>query len=90
MRSSKKQQGGDPILRPREAVEYIGYQPSTMTPVYALVRAGRLPPPIKISSRCVGWRRSVLDAFVSACAQFGTNGAVDSGGKIFRVEVKAA
>ena len=31
----------------------------------AWVKAGTLPPPIKLSERTVGWRRSVIDQFIA-------------------------
>lgn len=32
----------------------------------AWVRAGRLPPPIKLSEKTHGWRRSVIEKFIAA------------------------
>ena len=31
-------------------------------------KSGRLPPPIYLSSRVVGWRRSTLEAFIAECS----------------------
>jgi prophage regulatory protein len=52
----------DVMLRPREAAKRLGI---TKTCLYNWVRAGKLPPPIKLSSRTSVWRASVLDAFVA-------------------------
>lgn len=55
----------DRILRPAQAAAKLGMK--SRSPLYALVRAGRLPPPIKLSSRVVGWRESTLNEFIDAC-----------------------
>lgn len=34
--------------------------------IYALVRARRFPPPIKLSRRCVAWSRNAVQAWVQA------------------------
>ncbi len=31
-------------------------------------RSGRLPPPIRLSARVIGWRRSTLEKFIAGCA----------------------
>lgn len=55
----------DRILRPPAAAAKLGYK--SRTAVYALVREGRLPPPLKISTRNVGWRESTLNKFLESC-----------------------
>lgn len=55
----------DRILRPPAAAAKLGYK--SRVSVYALVREGRLPPPLKISARCVGWRESTLNNFLASC-----------------------
>ena len=55
----------DRIMRPEQAAAKLGIK--SRSPLYALVRAGRLPPPIKLSSRVVGWRESTLNEFIDAC-----------------------
>lgn len=53
----------DPILR-RPAVEQAtGKKRST---IYAGVKAGTFPPPVKIGPNAVGWRRSVIRAWLDA------------------------
>lgn len=60
----------DRILRPAAAAEKLGYK--SRSAVYALVRAGRLPPPIKTSSRASGWRESTLNRFIAECEKAST------------------
>lgn len=52
----------DPIIRPRQARRLLGIGNTTL---YKLVKDGKLPPPIKITERASGWRKSVLDAFLA-------------------------
>lgn len=33
--------------------------------IYALMRAGRFPKPLKISSRCVRWRHNEIQRFIA-------------------------
>lgn len=58
----------DPILRMREACEYLALSRPTL---YRLIAAGRLPAPARLGFRAVGWRRSVLDAYVISREQTG-------------------
>jgi prophage regulatory protein len=55
----------DRILRPRELASYIGLSLATL---WRLRRAGSLPEPIRLSPNCVGWRVSVIDAWLVARA----------------------
>ena len=64
----------DRILRSKAAAEKLGYK--SRTPVYELVRQGRLPPPIKISPRASGWRESTLNRFLAECERLSTSAAV--------------
>lgn len=52
----------DPIIRPRQARRLLGIGNTTL---YKLVKDGQLAPPIRISPRASGWRKSVLDAYVA-------------------------
>jgi prophage regulatory protein len=52
----------DPIFRPREAATYLGIG---LTMLYQLVKADKLPRPIKVGHRASGWRRSSLNAYIS-------------------------
>lgn len=51
----------DPIVRPKAAMELLGVKRTTL---HRLIVSGALPRPVKISQRAVGWRKSVLDAYL--------------------------
>jgi len=61
-------QSRDRILRPRELSHYIGLSLATL---WRLRRAGSLPEPIRLSPNCVGWRTSVIDAWLATRAEAG-------------------
>jgi predicted DNA-binding transcriptional regulator AlpA len=48
----------DPYLETRDAAQYFRYSESHFR---ALVRAGKMPPPVRVSSKLL-WRQSLLDA----------------------------
>ena len=52
----------DRILRPRELASYVGLSLATL---WRLRRAGSLPEPLRLSPNCVGWRISVVDAWLA-------------------------
>lgn len=58
----------DRILRPRELAGYLSLSLATL---WRLRRAGSLPEPIRLSPGCVGWRASVVDAWLAARAEAG-------------------
>lgn len=51
------------IYRPPRAATFLGVSRST---VWRLVKAGHLPPPIKLSSQAVGWTEQTLLDFVNS------------------------
>ncbi|MGE0156171.1 MAG: helix-turn-helix transcriptional regulator [Geobacter sp.] len=53
---------GDPVLRPRRACAYLDISRATL---YRLIQAGKLPPPLKLSTQARGWRLSVLNSLLS-------------------------
>jgi prophage regulatory protein len=53
----------DRILRPRELASYVGLSLATL---WRLRRAGSLPEPLRLSKNCVGWRTSVVDAWLAS------------------------
>ncbi len=55
------QNNDDPILRPKDAADYLGLSKGTL---YKLVRGGELPKPISVWGRVTGIRRSHLNAFL--------------------------
>ena len=59
-------QSGDRILRPRELANHVGLSLAT---VWRLRRRGDLPEPIRLSPGCVGWRSSVVDAWLQTRSQ---------------------
>jgi len=52
----------DRILRPRELASYVGLSLATL---WRLRKAQSLPEPIRLSTNCVGWRISVIDAWLA-------------------------
>lgn len=55
-------EGSDPVLRPNRACSYLDISRATL---YRLVQAGKLPPPLKLSTQACGWRLSVLNNLLS-------------------------
>jgi prophage regulatory protein len=53
----------DPIFRPRDAATYLGIG---LTMLYQLVKADKLPRPIKVGHRASGWRRSALNEYINS------------------------
>lgn len=53
----------DRLLRLPELVRTIGVSRAT---IYRYVDSGRLPPPVKLSTRCVAWRNSEITAWMAA------------------------
>jgi predicted DNA-binding transcriptional regulator AlpA len=53
----------DPFYGTPEAAAYFGY---SLSHFRALVRAGKLPQPVRISGRKLGWRQSLLTEFADA------------------------
>lgn len=49
------------VLRIGEVVERVGLSRSM---IYLMVSDGRLPPPIKLSSRAVGWPADEITAWI--------------------------
>lgn len=58
----------DRILRPRELAGHVGLSLATL---WRLRRRGDLPEPIRLSPGCVGWRASVVDAWLATRAEAG-------------------
>ena len=53
----------DPFYGSAEAAAYFGY---SLSHFRALVRAGKLPQPVRIAGRKLGWRASLLSKFADA------------------------
>ncbi len=53
----------DRLLRLPELVRTIGVSRAT---IYRYVDNGRLPPPVKLSTRCIAWRASEITAWMAA------------------------
>lgn len=51
----------DPILRPRQAAEFLGLSRSSL---YRLKALGVLPQPARVGIAAIGWRQSVLLEYV--------------------------
>ena len=49
------------LLTRAEVEERVGLRRSA---IYAMMRAGRFPEPVKISSRCVRWRSDEVQAWI--------------------------
>ena len=58
-------QSGDRLLRLNELTRMLGVSRST---VYRYLAAGRLPPPVHLSSRCIAWKASTITAWMDALA----------------------
>ena len=53
----------DRLLRLPELVRTIGVSRAT---IYRYIDSGRLPPPVKLSTRCIAWRASEISAWIAA------------------------
>lgn len=51
----------DKILRVPDVCEAIGVRKSSL---YAMVKEGKFPPPLKLTSQCVGWKTSTVQAWI--------------------------
>lgn len=51
----------DPFMRRRDVLRALGLPNSTF---YELIARGDFPPGVRITKRCVGWRRSVVVEFM--------------------------
>ncbi len=51
------------LLRLPELIRLIGISRAT---IYRYIGNGRLPPPVKLSTRCVAWRASEITAWMAA------------------------
>ncbi|WKZ86487.1 AlpA family phage regulatory protein [Ralstonia pickettii] len=60
---STEQAPADPIWRRRTVLAQVGVSNSTL---HAWIKAGRFPPPLELGPRARGWRRSVVEAFLSS------------------------
>ncbi|MCO4881566.1 helix-turn-helix domain-containing protein [Paraburkholderia caribensis] len=56
----------DQILRPNAAAAFLGVAVPTL---YNWAREGQIARPIKLGPRASGWRRSYLEAFITAREQ---------------------
>jgi prophage regulatory protein len=54
---------GDRLLRLPEVARTVGVSRAT---IYRYVDSGRLPRPVKISTRCIAWRASEITAWMAA------------------------
>lgn len=55
------------ILRRKQVEQETGLSRST---IYARIKLGTFPAPIQLGPRCVGWRRSAINAFLAAPANY--------------------
>lgn len=55
----------DPIQRVPAAARAIGVSPSLL---HSMVKHGTFPPPIRITSRCIGWKASTIQNWITARA----------------------
>jgi predicted DNA-binding transcriptional regulator AlpA len=54
----------DPLITRGQALELLGGV--SRRTLYNWVQSGRLPPPVRLSPRVVGWRRSTLEALLAS------------------------
>ena len=52
----------DPILRPNDVIEILNIAKPTF---FRWRRLGLFPQPINFGPRCVGWRKSTVDAWLA-------------------------
>lgn len=50
------------LVRPQATADRLGISKTTL---YRLVKAGKLPVPVRISSQCTGWPEDVIDTFIA-------------------------
>lgn len=55
--------GGDRILRSREVCERLSISRSTL---YLMMKRGRFPRPLHISTRAVGWLESAVQQYMTS------------------------
>jgi prophage regulatory protein len=60
---TRGQYAGERILRLPELVRMIGVSRAT---IYRYINSGRLPPPVKLSTRSIAWRASEITAWMAA------------------------
>jgi prophage regulatory protein len=51
------------LLRLPELIRLIGISRAT---IYRYINSGRLPPPVKLSTRCIAWRASEITTWMAA------------------------
>ncbi|UWQ22401.1 AlpA family transcriptional regulator [Jannaschia sp. W003] len=59
------------IHRRAELEQMLGISRST---IYAWLKAGRFPPPLRLGERAVGWRASDIEAWLAERAPAGATG----------------
>ena len=59
---AEKADGGDPLLRVKQTLAYLNVGRTTL---YSWQKKRGFPPPIRITCRCIGWRRSEIDAWLA-------------------------
>jgi prophage regulatory protein len=60
--TSQHIQGGEQLLRLPQLKAVLGISRAT---IYRYVDSGKLPPPVKLSSRCVAWRASAINEWMA-------------------------
>ena len=60
--SKHKMQGGEKLIRLPEFLRTIGVSRAT---AYRYMVAGRLPKPMKLSSRCIAWKASAINEWLA-------------------------
>jgi prophage regulatory protein len=60
---TRSQYAGERLLRLPELVRTIGVSRAT---IYRYINSGRLPPPVKLSTRSIAWRASEITAWMAA------------------------
>ena len=60
--SANQMQGGEKLIRLPELLRTIGVSRAT---AYRYMESGRLPKPMKLSSRCVAWKASAINEWLA-------------------------
>ena len=59
---ANQMQGGEKLIRLPELLRTIGVSRAT---AYRYMESGRLPKPMKLSSRCVAWKASAINEWLA-------------------------
>ena len=65
MTTAQQVQGGERLIRMPELLKLVGISRAT---AYRYLANGKLPQPVKLSTRCVAWKASVINEWLAQLA----------------------